>query len=386
MTDQANLSTKIDKVKQHWGQKAREDLQRQKFVAWMNHPYIEQHYINKQISNNTKENWFTYVNKKYVTQQLELGLNIGCGEGGLERHAFRLGMCKRFEAFDIAEGAVQAARERAAQQGIDPYVEYAVADINKIQLEPGKYDIAFACMSAHHFEELEHVFGEVRNSLKAPGLFILYEFVGPSQFQWTDRQLSIINNLLRILPAKYRENLSFPGQLKEQSRRLSLDEMNNLDPSEAIRSAEIIPLLSEYFNVVERIDYGGTILHMLLQDIVGNFDPEKEEDVTILRLLCYLEETLIKSGVLSSDFSLIVAQKKEPGSEQLTSYPKGQNEQIMYSEQSYEGIINHLSGEDIARRIPIKKIIKAVGFKLAGKPGFRWLYRFRGLGKKVLGG
>jgi glycosyltransferase involved in cell wall biosynthesis len=48
-------------------------------------------------------------------------------------------------------------------------------------------------------------------------------------------------------------------------------------------------------------------------------------------------------------------------------------------------IVGRLSGEDIARQIPIKKLVKAMFFKLGAKPGFRWLYRYREIGKKFLG-
>ena len=96
-------------------------------------------------------------------------------------------------------------------------------------------------------------------------------------------------------------------EIKEQVYRPSIDNMNNFDPSEAIRSCDIVPLVTKYFDIEERIDYGGTILHGLLQHIVGNFDPSKEEDIAILRLLGYFEDVLIKENVIPSDFTLIVA-------------------------------------------------------------------------------
>jgi len=33
----------------------------------------------------------------------------------------------------------------------------------------------------------------------------------------------------------------------------------------------------------------------------------------------------------------------------------------------------------------VQRIIKTVGFKITAKPGFGWLCRFQGLGKKLLG-
>ncbi len=162
-------------------------------------------------------------------------------------------------------------------------------------------------MSAHHFIQLEHIFTQVKKALKPKGLIVLYEFVGPSQFQWTDKQLTMINEILDILPTKYKQNISMPGQMKDREARPTLEWMNQYDPSEAIRSSDIYPILQNFFDIIEKIDYGGTLLHMLLKDIVGNFNIDREEDMSFLKLLCFIEKTLIREKVISSDFALIIA-------------------------------------------------------------------------------
>ena len=310
MLHESNL---IDKVKKLWSQKAKvEDRERRELVSWMVYPLIAKNYINKQVSGNSEEDWLIYIKNTYIPHKLNMGLDIGCGDGWLERRASHLGICKKFDAFDVAEGAIKIAKKEASKQGIDNFVNYEVRDINNICLEREVYDIAFTTSSAHHFKELEHIFNEVNKALKPSGFFILgNEFVGPSQFQWTDKQMGIIDDLLQILPTKYRRYISTPWKVKERGDRPSLDWMKNYDPSEAIRSADIIPILSEYCNVIEKVDFGGTILHMLLSNIVGNFDSEKEEDIAILKLICYLEETLIRERILPSDFAVIIAQKKD---------------------------------------------------------------------------
>jgi hypothetical protein len=83
-----------------------------------------------------------------------------------------------------------------------------------------------------------------------------------------------------------------------------------IDPSEAIRSAELVPLVDSHFEIIERIDFGGTILQLLLQDIAGNFAPENARDVAVLDLLWMLEDRLISAGQLPSDFTLLVARAK----------------------------------------------------------------------------
>jgi glycosyltransferase involved in cell wall biosynthesis len=50
-----------------------------------------------------------------------------------------------------------------------------------------------------------------------------------------------------------------------------------------------------------------------------------------------------------------------------------------------QDFINYLSGEDLAERISIHKLIEAIGFKLGNQLSPSWRSRFRGLGKRVLG-
>jgi SAM-dependent methyltransferase len=300
--------SEIATVSDLWSQKATpEDWENRKLLNWCLHPYVEKQHINKMISGYADINWFIYLKNKYVPKKLDYGLDLGCGSGWLEGLCLKNEICERMDAFDIAAGATKIARENAATQKLEEFINYEVRDINKISLDHGKYDIVFTPSSAHHFKELEHIFQEIHNSLKPSGLFILVEYIGPSQFQWTDKQLHIINDLLNLLPVKYRNNIRIPGLVKERVERRSIEFMNAHDPSEAVRSAEIVPILEKYFKIVEKRDFGGTLLHMLLHDVIGNFDERKEEDIAFLGLLCYFEKILIKERVLPSDFTFIIA-------------------------------------------------------------------------------
>jgi hypothetical protein len=84
--------------------------------------------------------------------------------------------------------------------------------------------------------------------------------------------------------------------------------MNSVDPSEAIRSGEIVDILSSYFKIIKRRDYGGTILHLLLEGIAFNFDINNKEDIRFLNLLFEVEDCLLELDDITSDFSVIIAQ------------------------------------------------------------------------------
>lgn len=80
------------------------------------------------------------------------------------------------------------------------------------------------------------------------------------------------------------------------------------DPSEAVRSSAIVPLLEQHFEIVDFKALGGNILQFLLTDIAGNFrTPEGEQWI---EWLLALEEMLLAQGELQSDFAYIVARAR----------------------------------------------------------------------------
>jgi hypothetical protein len=76
------------------------------------------------------------------------------------------------------------------------------------------------------------------------------------------------------------------------------EQVAEVDPSEAIRSDEIVPLAMRNFRVIEHRPYGGTTLHMLLHMTAGNF--LTDEARYWLELLFELEDLLLPE--LGSDF------------------------------------------------------------------------------------
>ena len=74
------------------------------------------------------------------------------------------------------------------------------------------------------------------------------------------------------------------------------------DPSEALRSDEIVPLLESRFDVLYRADFGGTLLQFVLADIAANFS-RTTPGRRALDLMSLLEEVLIAERVLPSDFA-----------------------------------------------------------------------------------
>lgn len=270
--------------------------------------------LNRRVSGDEAVDPYSWFLRTRLEGRLPVAraLTIGCGGGDLERGLANYGFAVSHEALDVAPVAIEKARAAASEAGLG-HVRYAVADGNDLNLEANAYDVVFGVHSIHHIERLEHLFGQIARSLKPGGLFFMNEFVGPTRFQWSDRQLEVVNGLLRALPARFRRSTAGSGS-KDRVPRPTLVEMVATDPSEAVRSSEILELASARFEILEVRPYGGTVLQLLLDDIAGNFAPSVPGGPELLDALCDLEWALVSSGDLPSDFAVVVARPRgSPG-------------------------------------------------------------------------
>ncbi len=82
------------------------------------------------------------------------------------------------------------------------------------------------------------------------------------------------------------------------------------DPSEAVESSEILPLLKQIFDVIEVREYGGTILNLLFAQIAHNFLSDDPETQHWLQLCFDVEDLLLSLGDLQSDFVVAICKKR----------------------------------------------------------------------------
>ena len=132
-------------------------------------------------------------------------LSLGCGAGHLDRifklHGYEF---RSFTGIDISRAAVNRAAELASTVNLAPTVSYIASDLNQHQLPPDRFDFIYFFQSLHHIEALEWVLDQARGALRPGGLMLVNEFVGPSRFQWTSRQLDEANASLSAIPAQLR--------------------------------------------------------------------------------------------------------------------------------------------------------------------------------------
>ena len=82
------------------------------------------------------------------------------------------------------------------------------------------------------------------------------------------------------------------------------------DPSEAIESSDIVPLMHKHFEVLEQKGYGGAILHLLFSGIAHHFVSPDREAEQLLTFSFAVEDALLGSKEITHDFALLIARRR----------------------------------------------------------------------------
>ena len=272
--------------------------------AWLDHPLVLENYRRRGLIDGLR--WEEWV-AKFLGGPARRSLDIGCGAGMKSVAVFQAGSTREADGIDVSEDRIAEGEKTRASIGMPG--SFRVDDVNACRLEPESYDLIFSSHSFHHFLELEHIMGEVRRALTPGGLFVLEEFVGPTQFQWTDQQIDVVRSLMTLLPEEYR--MLRWNAVKPYEGRPTVADVVAVSPFESIRSAEIVPLFRRYFEIVELRLLGGTLQHLLYNGIVHNFGPERAAAADYVRAIYETEDALIDRGLLPSDFMLLVGKRRD---------------------------------------------------------------------------
>ena len=234
-------------------------------------------------------------------------LSLGCGFGVIERVLRRSDYCQLIHGVDVAKGAIEGARKTAEVEGLDG-LTYEVADLNTATFPKETYDAVYAHAALHHVFQLEHLLDQVKQTLKPGGLFVVYEYIGPSQMQFPRRDLELADVFLNVIPERYRATARSKG-IKKEALRLSLDSMNSSDPSESIRASEIVPLIASRFELKHFRYLGGTLSLLIFSQIAHNFREDDAEIMPLVKALITLDNFLVDNAVLPSYHVYAVCEK-----------------------------------------------------------------------------
>ncbi len=304
------MTSELDAVAKLWGEKA-ETRAVNPLQGWLDSALVLEEIVQGRQTGSPTTNWLVGLIERLAIPKDARWLSLGCGAAGTEIWIAKLGLAGSIEARDASPAALETARRTSAAEGVSN-VTFDTIDLNDARLPRRAYDVVLMNMSLHHVKELDRLLGRAAAALRPDGHFLANEFVGARQFQFPEAQLAVVRDLLAAMPERLRDDGS--GVPKAAYHSFPLEHWNLHDPSEAVRSDQILDAVGRHFEIVFRADYGGTVLALLLEHVVHNFRPERPGDVEILRLLGAFESILVdRLKAFPTDYTILAGRRPRGG-------------------------------------------------------------------------
>jgi len=271
--------------------------------------------INRQVSGTATVDplaWFANALEAAGALPLRRALVLGCGSGRIERELHARGWADEIVAFDFSPKVLAVARELAAG---NPSIRHVLASMDDLPVgeppfEAGSFDAVIGVSSVHHCSRLDKLYDAVARLLTPRGWLFLDEYVGPDRFQYSLAHMAQVSALADLLPDRLLSTVA--GVVKRGFRAPTVEEVMAVDPSEAVCSSQILPMLRSRFEVVAQRPYGGSILQLLLADVAQNL--QQPGSAPWLRALIDAEEELARAGQLEHHFSCVIARPLQAAS------------------------------------------------------------------------
>lgn len=276
---------------------------------WGNIPAIRTRW-NRMVTGNEDRTPRAFIAETFLAGEAKQALSLGCGTGRNEMAWAETGVFGRIDAVDLSPPRIEAAAREARERGLDAILHFEVADIAKLAVPPGSYDVILTEGILHHLTPLRAHIERLHAMLGPGGLLILNDYVGPSRFQWTDRQLQAVNGLLALIPEERRRRWG-SDLLKRRVHRPGRLSMYLHDPSEAVESSRILPELERRFEALALHPYGGSLLHPLFSDIAHHFIDGDSAGRELLALCFAAEDYFLDVERQPSDFVFGVYRRKQ---------------------------------------------------------------------------
>jgi SAM-dependent methyltransferase len=271
-------------------------------IVWTSSSIVRR-YLHRLVSGQPECDWVTWVEWKHLPPVSDRALVLGCGSGWLERGIAARSRFRSIVACDVAPEAVDRARAEAARIGLDQ-IEYRCVDLEHAELG-GPYDAVYANDVLHHITDLEGVFSRIHAALGPGGKLLFNEYVGPNRFQYSDDRMDLVNRYFRLLPDELRRDHTTRAVLWRRER-VDRDQLIRDDPTEAVRSEDVLRVARSVFRTEREYSYGGGLLNPLLYGVIVNFGEDVPRHQRLLQALCDAEERLAEAGILEPDFFVYV--------------------------------------------------------------------------------
>ena len=243
---------------------------------WWIIPEVKQR-ENIKISGDPGKTFDVYLAEKYFHKNNKIRLlSVACGTGNREIRMAESNLFEEIHGIDLSDEFIREANQKSKAKKLGN-IHFEQADFYSFKIRKDYYDIVLFHSALHHFKNIQHIARRVNDTLKDEGYLILNEYVGKNRLQFTKAQLRTMNSLLPGIPPALRKRY-LTSSTKKKIYAPGLLRMIISDPSEAVESETILPVIHENFEIIEEKKTGGDLLMMVLKDIAHNFTGENNHE------------------------------------------------------------------------------------------------------------
>lgn len=279
-------------------------------IDYTQHKYLYDISTAKRITGMEDGDPLLYIAQRFLVPPAKRMLTVGCGLAFAEEMLVKGGFVEHVVAFESSSIAIENAKQRIAEAGLIEHFEFRCEDVVQAGLANEEFDLVFVQAAIHHFYNIEEMFALFYEVIKPGGLLMYDEYVGPDHHVYEEHVMEILNEVNDCLRPLYRKDV-LRNEVRQEVPRATLEWTLDMDPSEGVHASRILPLTYKYFDVVDRRDYGGTLMRPFFVGILPNFDFEDDKDKSVANLLMKIEEMLLRYGVLPSYHTRVVGVRRD---------------------------------------------------------------------------
>jgi lipopolysaccharide transport system ATP-binding protein len=258
-------------------------------VSWWDSPLVIKQ-CEDIITGNPDISFYDYLRNEYVSQSLEKGLSICNRLKGIESNFVEYNVCKSFDVIDDKKEIYNLIEGKA-----DFKEEY--------------YDLFLCVDLIHQTKNLDLFLKDIYSALKDKGFIIALEYVGPAEYQWSDKEMELAD--------MFSEKLSDGKDISDFGEAAHISMSNSLAPATLTgehSANDVIPMTERFFDIIKIRYFGGPFYNLLLNKVLDISDPNDKRVSTLIKTIIQVEQVLIQEESLNSHYALIIAKKKSGSS------------------------------------------------------------------------
>lgn len=225
-----------------------------------------------------------------------VGLSIGCGTAEDEIRLLEQGVLDRLILCDISNEQLDFAEAFARERGIDPNRLIRTNHIDLSVPYGEALDLIYWRQSLHHMFDTRSTLAWCRDNVTSDGAIFCNDACPPNYMQWERKVLDWVELYRFSLPRPLLRSPFDPdAYLPCRPAPPGIDYWTQLDPTECVDSANIIPAISDLAPGAHIFYLGGCIYGLALEDIINNF--RSDADKALLENAMLLDRFMAQAGM-----------------------------------------------------------------------------------------